>query len=55
MPVSIRPMKSGSRRPKKDNGKLSHYDRLKSVIGIVSGPPDLATNLDHYRLGTPKK
>jgi len=29
-------------------------ERLKDVIGIVEGPPDLAANHDHYAHGKPK-
>ncbi len=28
-------------------------ERLKDVIGIVDGPPDLAANHDHYAHGKP--
>jgi len=28
--------------------------RLKDVIGIVEGPPDLAANHDHYAHGKPR-
>jgi predicted DNA-binding antitoxin AbrB/MazE fold protein len=30
-------------------------ERLKDVIGIVEGPPDLAENHDHHIHGTPKR
>lgn len=54
--VSVRPLKAGPRRAKKEKGKLSLYDRLKPIIGIASGlPPDLAENHDHYLHGLPKK
>jgi hypothetical protein len=29
-------------------------ERLKDVIGIIEGPPDLAENHDHYAHGKPK-
>lgn len=29
-------------------------ERLRDVIGIVEGPPDLAANHDHYAHGKPK-
>jgi len=29
-------------------------ERLKDVIGIVEGPPDLAASHDHYAHGKPK-
>jgi hypothetical protein len=29
-------------------------ERLEGVIGIVDGPPDLATHHDHYAHGKPK-
>ena len=53
--VDVSPVDNGGCGKKEQEPKLSQYDRLKDVIGIVSGPPDLARNLDHYRLGTPKK
>lgn len=31
------------------------YERLRSVIGSVEGPADLARNHDHYAHGTPKQ
>lgn len=52
--VTVRPLKASSRRPKSGKGR-SLYDRLKPAIGIISGPPDLARNLDHYLYGQPKK
>ena len=30
-------------------------DRLRDVIGIIEGPPDLAENHDHYAHGKPKR
>jgi len=30
-------------------------ERLKDVIGIGEGPPDLARNHDHYAHGKPKR
>ncbi len=29
-------------------------ERLRDVIGIIEGPPDLAANHDHYAHGKPK-
>ena len=30
-------------------------ERLKDVIGIIEGPPDLAEQHDHYAHGKPKR
>jgi hypothetical protein len=31
------------------------YEQFKDIIGIVSGPPDLAENHNHYAHGAPKR
>ena len=33
----------------------THAERLRDVIGIIEGPPDLARNHDHYAHGKPKQ
>ncbi|HUT35382.1 MAG TPA: hypothetical protein VNE39_17980 [Planctomycetota bacterium] len=36
------------------NGLPTLAERLRGVIGIVEGPPDLAANHDHYAHGKPR-
>lgn len=53
--------KLSSRKPaaKKSGTRVksgqTQYDQLKSIIGIVKGPRDLARNHDHYLYGVPKR
>lgn len=38
-----------------DNPLPTLYERLKSVIGILDGPADLAENHNHYAHGQPMR
>jgi hypothetical protein len=65
-PVIVRrarkPAKKKTKRSKRSAARRSPkrkiptlYERLKDVIGIVEGPPDLAENHNHYAHGAPKR
>ena len=54
--VSVRPLRTRTRAPRKAAECPTLYEQLKDVIGIAKGlPPDLARNHDHYLHGLPKK
>ena len=54
--VSVRPLRTSRKPPKKAARPLTLYERLKDVVGIVKGmPSDFARNHDHYIHGTPKR
>ena len=53
--VSVRPLRAPRRSSKKAARRLTLYERLKDVVGIVKGlPSDFAKNHDHYIHGRPK-
>ena len=54
--VDVSPVETASVQAKEGTPGVTLYDRLKDVIGSVTGlPPDFARNHDHYLHGTPKK
>ncbi len=54
--VSVRPLKKGASRARRSPALKTAAERFAPFIGQAKGlPSDLATNLDHYLYGAPKR